>query len=461
MSEHSDLVHIWANQWSDKAWKTKGKVVSNMRKNVHAKTYDWYGCPGSCRGGIRGVHYYHYNTALATVVWSNKLKEHVYLVENNLQCNWTRCTTKVISKVWNAIPLGRKYIRVPSMMYEDRCGLIDIHLPAGDSAEAQGLNYVRSICDDIMQYKNKFWTDSSRKASQKSWRQKYIMLLVALLDFYDLFTQRETGITNKMAAQMEHELNQYRLWRKDFAKLTAEDIANQIKEAHHAAQKAAFESWQSSLKDAIGAGDSNIAVDLRKIQECFDIRDYKDMGEAFKATIQAAAIMRIDVRNVSDVSRLLRSMQYYVAYNCYRWDTKNKWAAYKAGCQPLCELMGIQYLDINGHLSRQDELLFFINTTSDLEEVYTTKYCYAPYREVKILLQAYCNGRSIHGKAVGAYKIVSANKSVVVVGCHRFSGKFLRYFNDILCGNTTEHTVDQAMLERGISLLEKVGATTV
>lgn len=461
MAEHSDLVHIWANQWPDKAWKTKGKVVSDMRRDVGARQYDWYGCPGSCRGGIRGVHYYHYDTALATVVWSNKRKEHVYLVENNVQCNWTNCTTKVIGEVWSAIPLGRKYIRVPSMMYGDRIGLIDRHLPAGVSSEAQGLKYVRAICDELMQYKNTFWTDSSRKASKKPWRQKYIMLLVAILDFYYLFTQRETGITSKMAAQMEHELDQYRLWSKDFAKLTAEDIAKQIKEAHHAEQKAAFESWQSDLKNALESGDSNIAVDLKKVRECFDVQDYKDIVEAFKATIQAAATMRIDARNVEDVSRLFRSMQSYVACNCYRWDTKNKCVTYRAGCQPLCDLIGVQHLDMGGRLSRQNELLFFINTTPELEEVYTTRYAYAPYREAKILLQAYCSGRPIHGKTVGDYKIVSANKSVVAVGCHRFSGEFLRYFNDILCGNQTENAVDQDALKRGISLLEKVGATTV
>jgi hypothetical protein len=398
-----------------------------------------YGYEGLKRGGIRGCCYDSYATCVATVAWSNKLKAHVYLVESNIMCGWSKTTSKTLGQLWDALPSSRTAIKISSVYGS---GIIDKHAGAFDSdgwKKPLGAASIRAICATLLDRRSRFWNDEEHKVTVKKWREHYLLILGTLKEMVKHFTSAETGISDKKAQELEQEINKYKIWSKDCAKLTAAEIKERLEKKKLAELKQAFTNGVAHRKLYFTHAQSTGTRILAMIRQHFGEKGVTDPGIVFRGVYYAFEQLDAESENVHRISRLLSVLQEYIAYLGYTWDSKNNCAKIRRAYKDCCNLSGVQLWTDKYDVDHDTtDLLYFDDSK---ETMHTTRHCLAPYREVNILLHAYTHNKPIHGKKVGVYTILDANSELVTVGCHKFSGAFLRFLHDLVqngCPDTPE-----------------------
>lgn len=101
---HENLVHEWVHQWPKESWTKKGAIDNGIYKDPSIKSATYHGCSDTPTGGCRWCCYDSYRTHIAAVLWSNKLKRYVVVVENREDEEWSVTTKKHISWLQTAVP---------------------------------------------------------------------------------------------------------------------------------------------------------------------------------------------------------------------------------------------------------------------------------------------------------------------------------------------------------------------
>lgn len=101
---HESLVHEWVHQWPKESWTKKGAIDNGIYKDPSTKSTTYREYEETSTGGCRWCCYDSYLTHIAAVLWSNKLKRYVIVVENRENTGWSATTKKHINWLQTAIP---------------------------------------------------------------------------------------------------------------------------------------------------------------------------------------------------------------------------------------------------------------------------------------------------------------------------------------------------------------------
>lgn len=114
---HENLVHEWVHQWPKESWTKKGAIDNGIYKDPTTRYATYPGHEDTSTGGCRWCCYDSYCTHIAAVLWSNKLKCYVVVVENRENAEWSVTTKKHISWLQAAIPPDIKTCVIPLSGY--------------------------------------------------------------------------------------------------------------------------------------------------------------------------------------------------------------------------------------------------------------------------------------------------------------------------------------------------------
>lgn len=433
--DHKDLVHTWIHQWTDEEWNKKGAVRSTLERFPSKK----WSYEGSHRGGIYGCTYRSYNTVIACIAWSNKLRQHVVLLERNCECGWTKTTSKTIGELRAAIPGNRRSIEINSML----CGGI-LDDTVYSHAEAPALpEHIKKISKAILSQIDTFWDSPARKITQQAWRSKFCHLLVNLIELAEVFGYNATGISAAKVAWTKEERKRITLWDPSYAKLTAKEIAEKLAKQHSEVEKSRLTRLLTSIRQEVEYATAHSAIP-QYLTECFDMDVLKHPETVLEGLLLATPYVdfsQTKQRTTDELNKIVTFLQRGIAVRNVFWNKENLRTEIKKSQAQACAQSGVTvtreddgYMDI-----RFADLLVFCE---ELDKCISLRNCTAPLREAKVLLHAYASGKNLHGKMAGSYTIVSANKNEVQVGCHHFSGEYLRLLYKSMCDDLTDRERD-------------------
>ena len=432
--DHKHLVHTWIHQWTDEEWKKKGAVRSTKELAPSRK----WSYEGTHRGGINGCTYVSYSTVVAGIAWSNKLRQHVVLMEHNCDCGWSKTTSKTIGELRYAIPGDRRHIEIPSMTVS---GILDDVLSVNKTEPATP-EELKRIAKQVLEQIDSFWDSPIRKITQSEWRRKFCVLLDSIVELADVFGYAATGISAAKVAWAKQELQRIKVWDPQYAKLTAAEIAEKLAKKNAAAAKQELNRTIKAMHDKIEYMSKTTAIP-QYLAECFELASTVDAAKILKGLVLAIPHVDIDPDHPSafrELGHVMDFLRYIVISQSVFWDKDKLCVSIKKTRSADCALCGITHEPRREDAFALSDLLTFSESASVCRSL---RHCSVPLREAKLLLHAYCSGKAIHGKTVGHYRIVSATKTQVQVGCHRFSGAYLQALHKSICGNLTasEHNL--------------------
>ena len=431
--DHKDLVHTWIHQWTDEEWKKKGAVHST-KELAPSKKWSY---EGTHRGGINGCTYLSYSTVVAGIAWSNKLRQHVVLMERNCDCGWTKTTSKTIGQLRCAIPGNRTHIEIPSMTVS---GILDDVLSVNKTDPATP-EELKRIAKQVLEQVDDFWDSPVRKITQVEWRRKFCVLLDSIVELADVFGYAATGISAEKVTWAKQERQRIKVWDPQYAKLTAAEIAEKLAKKNAEAAKQRLNRTIKSLHNKIERVTKTTAIP-QYLAECFDLASTVDATKILKGLVLAIPHVDIDPDHPSalrELEHVMDFLRYIVISQSIFWDKDKLCIGIKKTRSADCELCGITS---EPHYEDAFTLSDLLTFSESADVCRSLRYCSVPLREAKLLLHAYCSGKAIHGKTVGQYRIVTANKTQVQVGCHRFSGAYLQTLHKSMCGELTDSERD-------------------
>lgn len=440
--DHKHLVHTWIHQWTDEEWNKKGAVHSTMERFPSKK----WSHEGSHRGGIYGCTYRSYDTVIACIAWSNKLRQHVVLMEHNCECGWSKTTSKTIGELRYAIPGDKRIVMVNSML----CGGILDDAVYSHTETPATPEHIKKISKAILSQVDEFWDSPDRKITQQAWRSKFCKLLGNLIDLADVFGHSATGISAAKVAWAKDERQRIKLWDPQYAKLTAAEIAEKLAKKNAEVAKQQLNRVIKSLHDKIEYVTKTTAIP-QNLAECFELASTVDAAKILKGLVLAMPHVDVDPDHSSafrELGHVMDFLRCIVLSQSVFWDKDKICVSIKKTRSADCALCGITYEPRFNDAFALSDLLTFSESASVCRSL---RHCSVPLRDAKLLLHAYCSGRAIHGKTVGGYRIVSANKTQVQVGCHRFSGAYLQALHKSMCNDLTASECD--LRKKGVQFI--------
>lgn len=442
--DHKDLVHTWIHQWTDEEWNKKGAVHSTLERFPSKK----WSYEGSHRGGIYGCTYRSYNTVIACIAWSNKLRQHVVLLERNCECGWSKTTSKTIGELRCAIPGNKRSIEINSIL----CGgILDDTVYSHTETPALP-EHIKKISKAIMVQIETFWDSPLRKITQQAWRSKFCSLLVNLIELAEVFGHNATGISASKVAWAKEERKRITLWDPAYAKLTAKEIAEKLAKQHAEVEKSRLARLLASARQEVEYATTHSAIP-QYLTDCFGMDVLRHPETILTGLLLATPwvdFSKTTRRATNELSKVTTFLQRGIVSRNVFWDKENLRTEIKKSQAQVCAQSGITVKREDGgymgiHFA---DLLVFCE---ELDTCVSLRNCSVPLREAKVLLHAYASGKNLHGKMAGSYTIVSANKNEVQVGCHHFSGEYLRLLYKSMCNDLTDKERD--LKNKGIQFI--------
>lgn len=440
--DHKDLVHTWIHQWTDEEWNKKGAVHSTLQRFPSKK----WSYEGSHRGGIYGCTYRSYNTVIACIAWSTKLRQHVVLLEHNCDCGWSKTTSKTIGELRYAIPGNRRIIEVNSML----CGGILDDTVYSHTETPAAPEHIKKIAKAILSQIEKFWDSPDRKITQQAWRAKFCNLLGNLIDLAEVFGHNATGIAASKVAWAKEERKRITLWDPAYAKLTAKEIAEKLAKRYVEVEKSRFVQWLEHTRQNVEYAATHSAIP-QHLAACFDIDALQHPEAVLTGLLLATPYVDFSQKRnaTSELKKVVGVLRVSLAARSVCWDKEKLITGIKKSQAQACAQSGITVTRGDGEMDiNYADLLVFCE---ELDKCVSLRGCTAPLKEAKVLLHAYASGKNIHGKPAGSYTIVSANKNEVQVGCHHFSGEYLRLLYKSMCDDLTPK--EKELREKGIQFI--------
>lgn len=443
--DHKDLVHTWIHQWTDEEWNKKGAVHSTLERFPSKK----WSYEGSHRGGIYGCTYRSYNTVIACIAWSNKLRQHVVLLESNCDCGWSKTTSKTIGELRGAIPGDRRFVEIKSMT----CGGILDGAVYSHTESPAAPEHIKKISKAILSQLDTFWDSPERKITQRPWRDKFCRLADNLVELAEVFGHNATGISVAKVAWAKEERKRLTLWDPAYAKLTAKEITEKLAKQYVATERSRFTRWLEITRQNVEYAATHSAIP-QYLAACFDMDALQHPEDVLAGLLLATPCVDFSQNTrhaTSELQKVADVLRLSIAARSVFWDKEKLITGIKKSQAKACAQSGITVTRGDGDLDiNYDDLLVFCEET---DKCISLRNCTVPLKEAKVLLHAYTSGKNLHGKTAGSYKIVSANKNTVKVGCHHFSGEYLRLLYKSMCDDLTPKEKD--LREKGIQFINE------
>lgn len=208
---HENLVHEWIHQWPKESWTKKGAIDNGICKDPSIKSTSYRGYTDTSTGGCRWCCYDSYQTHIAAVLWSNKLKCYVVVVENREYEEWSVTTKKHISWLLTAIPPDIKTCVIPFSGYTLHRA-IEIDYTAFDPKAWDADKIVGRLISSSLEALETYWEGAPTNANNighKDIRQNFINEVDRLTTLINTFgycgVAKKAQLTKlqKMAAEVK------------------------------------------------------------------------------------------------------------------------------------------------------------------------------------------------------------------------------------------------------------------
>lgn len=428
---HQELVHKWVHQWSDLQWGTKDAVYSTIDKSPSKKT----SCYGYSTGGMRGMVYKSYNTIIGAVAWSAKKNTHVFLVNDPHQRNaYTHTTGNHVWWLANAIPANKISVHV-SLPFESYP--IDNYCRAcQDERSLVSPEDIKRLASEAAErLQEKKWTGHMR-FSLKQNREDWLHEFKNLKSLVEVFGYANTVSKSKIK--------------------TLEKIEDRLKSwVTHIRKEYTPEEWVKVMRKRATAKLSKIKRDatewlnnselrlniLIKLMEPINtatcgklINAVVQVGKSLQSTDKPMSFYSFD----SNYERTTKLKDFVKLLSKFTGSVLDLEKVYDEESQKLIVPEQYAWLETTGILSWANPIRVNSNMTKfdailpTQHRCYTSRYCYAPTQEVRVLIKRWLAGKPIHGMKAGMYTVVSADDEKIKVGCHTFSPDHVKWLAKVL-----------------------------
>ena len=467
--DHSNIMHQWCNLWEDEQWHKKGAVTTTKTIEPSKR----WSSEGTLRGGAYGLIYKSYTTVVAAVAWSNKKRSHVFLIEAPGN-GWSKTTTKQLYDLYRATPGNRHTIQINS---RDGYGILH-HVFSKHCTKswdkAWDNHEIKAIATELKRRIAEFWDNpTARRKSRQDDRILFCDLAVTLVALAEYFGHTAIGTTKTYLQDLKAECDKLYAWTAENSKQSQRDTAARIAEQRSKnlvnwfkatttrakRDKYMFSSYQASARD-----NPDIGATIESIY-----------GSNWKNHLSSIGIGLIDAMpfvTQTSVSQHYQFMNIIKGFQAVIWSKyarmeekggvktitlddaqKPAWLIAGIDVQPFNLQVYSEYSgDIDYHAF---DTLFFDAMAS---KCLSSRNCTVGFDEARVTLKAWMAEKPIHGKKLGMYKVVRANKSQVAVGCHTFSGDYLRLVYDRLFSSAEKTAKELKYRDKGIQLLTAVNA---
>lgn len=414
---HRELVHKWANQWSDLQWSTKGAVYSTIDKSPSKKT----SCYGTSTGGLRGMVYKSYNTIIGAVAWSAKKNTHVFLVSDPLQRNaYSRTTNDHVWMLSGAIPPNKIKVRVslPLETYP-----IDSYCYSckDERSLVSPEDIKRLATKAVEQLQEKKWTGVMR-FSLKQNREDWLREFNNLKSLVDVFGYANTVSKSKIKT-LEKIETKLLSWATHIRKeYTPEELVKVMR-------KRAKSKLSKLKKDATEF--LNKSKWCARISECLQLPVNTDTcAELIKAAVHVGKTLQIKHEGYYNYE-VINLRNFITGLGNITESLLNLERVYDEDSQKLVVPSQYEWLEDTG-ISCWSSRTSFDAIFPTQYTCYTSRYCNAPTQEVRVLIKRWLAGKPIHGLKAGMYTVISADDEKIRVGCHTFSTAHVKWLARVL-----------------------------
>lgn len=428
---HRDIVHKWVHQWSDIQWNTKGAVYSNIEKSPSKHS----SCYGTSTGGMRGMVYKSYNTIIGAVAWSNKKKQHVFLVNDPMQHGAYSATTN--NHIWwldMAIPANKIKVRV-SLPFESYPIQRYCYACADERHLVSATDIKRLAEKAVSQLQEKKWTDLKRfslKQNRQDWLHEF-KNLKALVDVFG-YANTVSKAKLKTLEKIESKLNS---WVTHLKKEYTPEELTKVMRKRATAKLSKLKKAATEFLDK-----SELSLDI-----CTDLKEpinADTCGKIINAVVQVGKSLQLAAKTTNfygcdpNYERVTKLKSFVTHLSKLTENVLALEKSYDEESQKLVVPDQYAWLEDTGifswsNPSRCTNNMTIFDAIFPTQEVcYTSRFCNAPTQEVRILIKRWLAGKPIHGMKAGPYTVVSVDSEKIKVGCHTFSTSHIKWLARVL-----------------------------
>lgn len=459
MSTHRTLVHDWIHQWPSESWNIKGAIDNGIVKTPSKKYASYPGYENTRTGGCCWKCYDSYQTHVAAVLWSEKLKKYVVVLENPNDKAWSKSTREHLIMLYNAIPPTIRYVFLP-----ERGASLHTAIEAKFSAcSPKGWHedeIVATLISESYSTLDRYWSGKvcdENNIGLKSVRELYLRSCNDFFQLVEVFGYCK--VVNKA--------------KLDKLKAMAEKVKN-----YTAKDKKAFTEQQQKayLKKQLESVTNKNAATLRKLTAYVTNREnrfpqYVELSKFAESKGMTWAICHIckavldsdyteeELRQLFEIFKFLTAKIWATA----KIDTATGVPVLSNAADPMClELAG----DYGNYgwvtLSNEDSLPFEIRRTPASmlisKNALVTNMWISLHdddlRRAKLLLKRKFNEENVRGEKVTAQYTILRNDDKVVVGCHEFFRSHIDMWAALMYNENSAklYTTDKETAERILSM---------
>ena len=424
MATHSDLVHSWIHQWPKESWTKKGAIDTGIVANT-SKPYSSYpGSEGIRTGGCRWRCYDSYQTHIAAVLWSDKIKEYAVVIEP--PAPWSATTKRHIRDLNNAIPYNRITVELPVI----GCTLhdsIEQNFCASSPKAWKDDVIIKYLIEHTLVALEEYWLqpNDAGNIGNKEVRNKYIDAVDALQKLVDTFgfckTEKGSARLTKIKKVYEQVKNYVPKDKKAFAdkwkKQKQKALAKQLLDEN------------TKIKKQIISFVENSKHRYESIAELDALIEAKDLAHVYISTCYAILTSKL---TDSELRKLTQLIKFIHGKLMLRVTVSNT-----TGQAAMGNLLDMSYLDLLGtaltnvwHEVDEDKEeikhAFYRKCTNYLlmtENYLVTNNSVTLYdtdvTAAKLLMKRKLASGDIIGEQISRYTVLS-NSNEIIVGCHKF-----------------------------------------
>ena len=424
MATHSDLVHTWIHQWPAESWKKKGAIDNGIVANT-SRPYSTYPGSGGVRtGGCRWRCYDSYQTHIAAVLWSDKIKEYVVVIEP--PAPWSATTKRHIRDLNNAIPYNRTTVELPVI----GCTLheaIEQNFCASAPKAWKDDVIVKHLIEHTLVALEEYWLqpNDAGNIGNKEVRSKYIATVDALQKLVDTFgfCKAEKGSARLTKIKKVYEQV------KNYVPKDKKAFSDKWKKQKQKALAKQLLDENTKIKKQITSFVENSKRRYESIAELDELIEAKDLAHVYISTCYA--ILTSKLTN-SELYKLKQLIKFIHGKLMLRATVSNT-----TGQAAMGNLLDMSYLDLLGtaltnvwnevdETAEEIKHAFCGRRTNYLlmSENYLITDNSIVLRDADVavarrLMKRKLASGNIVGERIRQYTVLS-NSSEVIVGCHKF-----------------------------------------
>jgi len=424
MATHADLVHNWVHQWPTESWTKKGAIDNGIVANTSRPYSSYPGSEGIRTGGCRWRCYDSYQTHIAAVLWSDKIKEYVVVIEP--PAPWSATTKRHIRDLNNAIPYNRTSVELPVI----GCTLheaIEQNFCASSPKAWKDDVIIKHLIEHTLVALEEYWLqpNDAGNIGNKEVRGKYIDTVNALQKLVDTFgfCKAEKGSARLTKIKKVYEQV------KNYVPKDKKAFADKWKKQKQKALAKQLLDENTKIKKQIISFVENSKRRYESIAELDALIEAKDLAHVYISTCYAILTSQLTESELRELTQLIKFIHGKLMLRVTVSNTTGQAAMGNLLDMSYLDLLGTALTNVWHEVDEEAEEIkhaFYMRRTNYLlmTENYLVTDNSITLRDVDVavakrLMKRKLASGNIIGEQISRYTVLS-NSSEIIVGCHKF-----------------------------------------